>query len=144
MEPGSTSPFGGGIVVTDRRWHRHVPNLMRLVEQAMRVAGCNADIVLTDDRTIKRLNARDRQRNKPTNVLTYDYPPEILLGYGVVSREARLEGKTLTAHLLHLLVHGALHLHGYDHQHAGDANRMEREEAWLLACLKQPNPWKNR
>ncbi len=65
------SPFGGGLVVTERRWHAHVRDIPRLVARAMREAGCGADVVLTDDRTIKQLNARDRGKNKPTNVLTY-------------------------------------------------------------------------
>jgi probable rRNA maturation factor len=110
----------------------------------MRIAGCDADVVLTDDRTVKRLNARDRNQNKPTNVLTYEQPAEILLAFGVVQREAAVEKKTMAAHLAHLLIHGALHLQGFDHHHAGEARRMESEEAKLLARLGIANPWKNR
>ena len=93
MDPGSifAPGFGGAITITDRRWRVHVRNISTVVERAMRAAKCHADVVLTDDRTIKRLNARDRARNKPTNVLTYEQPPEILLGVGVVLREARAE-----------------------------------------------------
>jgi probable rRNA maturation factor len=108
----------------------------------MRVAGCNADVVLTDDRTIKRLNGRDRGRDKPTNVLTYEQPPEILLGLGVIVREARAGRKTVGAHLSHLLIHGALHLAGHHHHHAGAARRMEATETRLLARLGVRNPWK--
>jgi probable rRNA maturation factor len=50
----------------------------------------------------------------------------------------------MAAHLTHLLIHGALHLHGFDHHHAGDARRMESEEARLLSRLGVANPWKNR
>ena len=110
----------------------------------MGAAACDADVVLTDDRTIKRLNARDRGRNKPTNVLTYGQPPEILLGLGVVRDEAGAAGRTVAAHLSHLLIHGALHLAGHDHHHAGQARTMEREETRLLARLQLPNPWKNQ
>ncbi len=144
MEPGSTGPFGGGMIVTERRWRAHVRRLNATVARAMAAAGCDADVVLTDDRTIKQLNARDRGQNKPTNVLTYEAPPEILLGFGTVRREAAREGKTVAAHLVHLLVHGALHLQGFEHDGAGDARRMEGREAQLLAKLKVPNPWKNR
>ena len=144
MEPGSTSPFGGGLVITERRWHAHVRDIPRLVARAMREAGCDADVVLTDDRTIKELNARDRGKNKPTNVLTYEQPAEILLGLGVVRREALAAGKSVAAHLAHLLIHGALHLQGHDHHHVGDARRMEAEEAKMLARLGVANPWKNR
>jgi probable rRNA maturation factor len=145
MEPGSiyAPGLGGAITITDRRWRVHVRNISTVVERAMRAAKCHADVVLTDDRTIKRLNARDRARNKPTNVLTYEQPPEILLGLGVVLREARAEQKTVTAHLSHLLIHGALHLAGHDHHAAGQARRMETTETRLLARLGIRNPWKS-
>ena len=135
---------GGEIFVADRRWHAHVRNLRQVVTRAMRAASCNASVVLTDDRTVQKLNARDRGQNKPTNVLTYEHPAEILLALGVVLREAKAAEKTVAAHLSHLLVHGALHLDGYDHHHAGDARRMEGEEAWLLARIGVANPWKNQ
>jgi probable rRNA maturation factor len=131
-------------MVTDRRWRVYVRDVSRLVARTMQAADCEADVVLTDDATVKRLNFRDRGKNKPTNVLTYEQPPEILLAFGVVRREAMREGKSIAAHLTHLLVHGALHLHGFDHHHAGEARRMEGEEARLLARLKVANPWKNR
>ncbi len=108
----------------------------------MDVARCDASVVLTDDRTIRRLNFRDRGKNKPTNVLTYESPAEILLGFGTVWREARTGGRSVAAHMAHLLVHGALHIAGYEHDHVGDARRMEAREAWLLARLGVKNPWK--
>jgi len=145
MEPGSTSPFGGSeIVITDRRWRRHVPGVVRRVERALAEAGCEASVVLTDDRTVKRLNHRDRGKNKPTNVLTYEMPPEMLLAFGVVAREAAHEGKSIAAHLTHLVIHGALHLHGFDHHHPGEAREMEAAETRLLSRLGVANPWKNR
>jgi probable rRNA maturation factor len=145
MEPrSSTAPgFGGALTVTDRRWHVYVRDVAALVRRAMAAAGCEAGVVLTDDRTIQKLNARDRRKNKPTNVLTYEIPPEILLGFGVVRREAAAAGKPVAAHLAHLLIHGALHLAGYDHDEAGAAREMEREETRLLARIKIANPWKH-
>jgi probable rRNA maturation factor len=77
-------------------------------------------------------------------VLTYESPPEILMGFGIVWREARGGGKSVASHLAHLLVHGALHIAGYDHDHVGVARRMEAREAWLLARVGVRNPWKNR
>ncbi|WP_298281494.1 rRNA maturation RNase YbeY [Acidocella sp.] len=145
MEPGSSSPFGGvEIVITERLWRRFVPDAVRRVERALAAAECAASVALTDDRTIKRLNHRDRGKNKPTNVLTYERPPEILLAFGVVAREARKEHRSIASHLTHLIVHGALHLHGFDHHHPGQAREMEGEEARILARLGVPNPWKNR
>ncbi len=143
--PSSRAPsFGGDLLITDRLWRVYVPNLQTRVQRAMDVAQCDAGVVLTDDRTIRRLNFRDRGKNRPTNVLTYESPPEILLAFGTVLREARAAGRSVAAHLTHLLIHGALHLAGYDHHHAGDARRMEAEEARLLSRLNIKNPWKNR
>lgn len=144
MEPGPSRPFGGEIVIIDRRWRANVPDVERKIARAMQVADCAADVVLTDDRTVRRLNCQDRGRNKPTNVLTYENPAEILLAFGVVRREAAEAGRSVAAHLAHLLIHGALHLQGFDHHHAGDARRMEGREAKLLARLRIANPWKNR
>ncbi len=143
-EPGSRYPFGGEIIITERLWRFYIRDVAKLVARVMRAAGCTADVVLTDDLTVQRLNRRDRRRNKPTNVLTYEQPPEILLAFGVVRFEAMAAQKPLAAHLAHLLVHGALHLQGFDHQHAGQARRMEGQETKLLARLGVPNPWKNR
>ena len=148
MEPDSTippgTPPGGEITITEPRWHRFVPNLARIVTRAMDLTGCPANVILTDDLTLRRLNARDRGRNKPTNVLTYEYPPEILLALGTVRREAAAEQKSVADHLSHLLVHGSLHLAGYDHDHPGDARRMEQAETRLLSVLKIRNPWKHK
>jgi probable rRNA maturation factor len=110
----------------------------------MGAAGSTADVVLTDDVTVQRLNFRDRGRNKPTNVLTYEHPAEVILAFGVVRREAIEAGRSMAAHLAHLLIHGALHLQGFDHHHAGEARRMEAAEARLLARIGVANPWKNR
>jgi probable rRNA maturation factor len=144
MEPGSSSPFGGGVFVEDRRWRFYVRDVPGVVARALAVAGCEADVVLTDDRTVRRLNGRDRGKNKPTNVLTYEHPPEIILALGVVRREAVRERKSVAAHLTHLLIHGALHLQGFDHHHPGEAREMESEETKLLARLRVANPWKTR
>lgn len=144
-DPESTFPPGGfEIVITDRRWRAFVPDATRRVSRALYASGCAASVALTDDKTVKRLNFRDRGKNKPTNVLTYEQPPEILLAFGVVAREAHRERKTIGNHLSHLIVHGALHLHGYDHHHPGEAREMEAEETRILARLGIPNPWKHR
>lgn len=104
-------------------------------------------MVLASDRTVQRLNARDRGRNKPTNVLTYDPPApglqgQIILALGTVRREAVALGRRPADHLAHLVVHGVLHLAGEDHHRAGDARRMEMREARMLHRLHVPNPWK--
>ena len=69
-------------------------------------------------------------------------PGELVLALGIVRREAAAAGRRPAHHLAHLVVHGCLHLLGYDHEHAGDAREMELEEARLLSRIKVPNPWR--
>jgi len=131
----------------DPTWHRFVPRLVMRVTRAVRVAGIAAQkgvsVVLADDRLVRDLNARHRGRNKPTNVLTYELPaPELILALGVVRREAAAADKRVSHHLAHLVLHGVLHLLGYEHDHPGEARRMEMAEARLLHRIGVPNPWK--
>jgi probable rRNA maturation factor len=130
------------ITIADPLWRRYIKAPERIIARALALTRTEASVILTDDATVKRLNARDRQRNKPTNVLTYEHPPEIILALGVVLRESRAAGKRPAHHLAHLVVHGALHLAGHDHGEAGEARRMERLESRLLSRLRVPNPWK--
>ena len=136
------------VIVIDPAWRKFVPRVVALVSRAAQVAGLAAasgvSVVLADDRLVRGLNARHRGRNKPTNVLTYEHPaPELVLALGVIRREAAAAGRRLPHHLAHLVVHGALHLLGFDHDHPGDARRMEMAESRLLHRLGVPNPWKS-
>lgn len=151
MDPAASScPAQAGIqeqlsvIVAEPAWRRLVPCAEAVAMRAARAAGNgNAAIVLAADRTVRRLNARHRGRDRPTNVLTYLEPaPEIVLALGVIRREAALAGRRPAHHLAHLVVHGILHLAGHDHHHAGDARRMELAEARILHRLRVPNPWK--
>jgi len=111
--------------------------------RAARAAGAHGSVVLAADRTVQRLNARHRGRNRPTNVLTYTAPAhEMVLALGVIRREAAAAGRRPAHHLAHLVVHGALHMAGHDHHHPGEARRMELAEARILHRLGVPNPWK--
>ncbi|HVO89313.1 MAG TPA: rRNA maturation RNase YbeY [Casimicrobiaceae bacterium] len=102
---------------------------------------------LVGTREGRTLNSRYRGKDTPTNVLTFVYDDgvsllgDIVICTPVVRREARTQGKTLRAHLAHLIVHGMLHLQGYDHQRAAEARRMERREIALLASLGIPDPY---
>lgn len=116
-------------------------------------AECELSVVFTDDRGIRQLNARWRGKDKPTNVLSFPafpvergapLPPmlgDIVIAYETVEREARDEGKPFDAHLLHLVVHGFLHLLGYDHEGEAEAEEMERLERRILAALAIPDPY---
>lgn len=136
---------GTEILIEDTGWRRLVPRAEQLAARAAALAGGVGEpvgsVLLTSDRSLRRLNARHRGRNKPTNVLTFA-EGDLALALGVVRREARAAGRRPAHHLAHLVVHGALHLHGADHHRAGDARRMEMQEARLLKRLGVPNPWK--
>jgi probable rRNA maturation factor len=155
MDPSpSPSPAVAGIrasptvIVAESAWRRAVHGAAVVAARAAQAARAgDATVVLTTDRAVRRLNARDRGRDKPTNVLTYaslapGLPGEIILALGQVRREAAAASRRPAHHLAHLVVHGALHLAGYDHHHAGDARRMELAEARILHRLRVPNPWK--
>ena len=148
MDPDSSrSPAGAGagfnVIVDDAGWRRLVPGVERVAARAARAAGAATTVLLASDNTVKRLNARHRGRNKPTNVLTFE-GGDIVLALGVVRREARAQGRRAADHLAHLVVHGALHLQGHGHEQPGAARRMEMAEARLLHRIGVPNPWAAR
>ena len=118
---------------TLRRWARAA--LERDLAVTLRFVGA---------REGRALNARYRGRDYATNVLTFVYDDVAPLGRrhravrAGVAREARAQGKTLRAHCAHLIVHGMLHLQGYDHERDADADAMEARETALLARLGYP------
>ena len=131
------------VVVADAAWRRLVPHADAIVRRAAAATGGAVTVVLDSDRAVRRLNARHRGIDRPTNVLTFD-GGDVILALGTVRREAMAERKRPAHHLAHLIVHAGLHLQGHDHHHPGDARRMEMAEARLLARLRVPNPWRNR
>jgi probable rRNA maturation factor len=110
-------------------------------------------LVFTDDAHIRSLNAGWRDKDKPTNVLSFPaFPPkrgaslppmlgDIILASQTISREAALEEKPFEHHLTHLIVHGLLHLLGYDHETEIEAQEMEAAERRVLARLAIPDPY---
>jgi len=86
---------------------------------------------IVGEREARALNRAFRKRDYATNVLTFD-TGDIVLCHPVIRREARAQGKSLAAHYAHLLVHGCLHLRGYDHEKKRDAARMEAREIRIL------------
>jgi len=94
----------------------------------------------------RRLNRDYRGRDAPTNVLTFGYGRsplrgDVVLCGPVIAREAREQNKTLAAHFAHLVVHGVLHLRGFDHDRASRASRMEGAERRILDGLGYANPY---
>jgi probable rRNA maturation factor len=95
----------------------------------------------------RNLNRSFRGKDYATNVLTFvmrDSPPyegDVVLCAPVIAREARQQGKRLLAHYAHLVVHGVLHLQGYDHESNADARIMETRESRIVTELGYPDPY---
>ncbi len=119
---------------------------------------CEVTVVLTDDEAMQAINRQHRDQDKPTNVLSFpalipeqlselDGSRPFLLGdlvfaYETVLKEAELGKISLQNHMCHLIVHGFLHLLGYDHEYDSDAEAMETLETNILARLGIANPYR--
>ena len=143
------------IEIEDAAWTAALPDaetLVRIAAQAtLDAEGATPEgvtVLLTDDEAVRELNARFREQDKPTNVLSFPAPtnPEHFLGdvalaYGVCAHEAAEQGKPLAHHVQHLVAHGVLHLLGYDHIGDDEAEAMEGLERIVLAGLGVPDPY---
>ena len=104
-------------------------------------------VLFADDAALEALNRQWRGKDKPTNVLSFPAPDgagtlgDIAIAYDTVAREAQEQGKTVADHATHLLVHGLLHLLGYDHEADDEAAEMEGLERDILARLDVPDPY---
>jgi probable rRNA maturation factor len=121
--------------------------VMRWLRHALADDG-EITVRIVDAEEGRSLNRDYRQKDYATNVLTFDYAREpvvqadLVLCAPVVAREAAEQGKTLQQHYAHLLVHGALHAQGWDHETSeADAEEMEAYEIEILAGLGFPNPY---
>lgn len=140
------------IEVEAEAWTGALPETEAVVDKAAKAAmgAVQGDIVvlLTDDESVRELNARFRDKDRPTNVLSFPAPEnaaphlgDIVLAYGVCAAEAEAQSKTLADHLSHLVVHGVLHLLGRDHEDDGEAEEMEAEEREILAQIGVADPY---
>jgi probable rRNA maturation factor len=143
------------IEIEDEAWAVAAPQAEDLVEAAVVATlgqidfdGGGVTVLLTDDASVRDLNARFRGKDYATNVLSFPAPqnPEghlgdIALAFGVCAREATEQGKPLAHHLQHLVAHGVLHLVGYDHEIDAEAEHMEGLERVILAGLGVPDPY---
>lgn len=154
------------ITVDNPAWASAVPDAeavaQRAATEALIVApagpddakACELGITLTDDRRVAALNRDWRGQDRPTNVLSFPIgdpggPGPRLLGDVVVAletllAEAKAAAKTPAAHLSHLVVHGVLHLIGYDHEVSADAEAMEALEREVLARLGIGDPYREQ
>jgi probable rRNA maturation factor len=149
-------------------WRRQLPEVEALCAAAARAALVAAgaatapaelSLVLADDTLVRTLNQRWRGQDKPTNVLSFAAEEgsapavpaplprllgDVVLAYETVAAEAVAQGKPLADHLRHLVVHGVLHLVGFDHMEDEEAERMEALETRILAGLGVPDPYRER
>lgn len=112
--------------------------------------GCELSVNFCGDAEIQELNAQWRGKDKPTNVLSFPTPGalaarpllgDIVIAYETVAREAGEQDKTLRDHTAHMVVHGFLHLIGYDHETAAEAEAMEALERRIAAGLGIRDPY---
>lgn len=111
---------------------------------------CELSVTFCDDAAIQALNAAWRGKNQPTNVLSFPTPGalahkpllgDVIVAYETVVKEAQEQGKPLRAHAAHMVTHGFLHLIGYDHETADEAERMEALERKIALALGFPDPY---
>ena len=130
----------------------------RAVEAALAEAGrpyksdAELAVILSDDSRVKTLNDIWRGKDRPTNVLSFpaaegaeiataELLGDVVLAFETIAEEAKAGGKTLDAHLAHLVVHGTLHLFGFDHIEDGEAEAMENAERAALRRLGIADPY---
>ncbi len=123
-------------------------HLVRRWLQAALAAPAELTVRIVDAAEGLALNQSFRSQDHATNVLTFDYErapvvvADLVLCAPVVAQEARAQGLTLQAHYAHLLVHGALHAQGFDHQTGAEAAAMEARETALLQGLGFADPYR--
>ena len=145
------------ISVDDGDWTA-VPNLRKLARRAISAAindnKVSLSLLFTSDAKILEINRHWRGKATATNVLSFPVSAEtpvpageprplgdIALAFGVISREAVEQTTPIAHHVTHLIVHGALHLLGYDHETDSEAEAMEAREIMILAGLGIENPY---
>ncbi len=141
------------VEIEDSSWSQVDPAIEQIVQRTVTTALADAHrgevtVLLTDDEALADLNIRFREKAGSTNVLSFPaaltakpHLGDLALAYGVCAREAAEQGKSLLAHLQHLVAHGALHLVGFDHQTDAEAEVMEAREREILTRLGLPDPY---
>ncbi len=150
------------ISVLSSDWSEALPGFEEICRQAADAALAAGDLeadaaelslVLGDDHLLRQLNRDWRGIDKPTNVLSFpsgDTPPpgaplllgDVILAFETMKGEAAAQDKTLGDHLSHLVIHGVLHLLGFDHEEAAEAEAMEALETRILSGLGIADPYR--
>jgi probable rRNA maturation factor len=154
MTGSDAAAVGVEVEVEAPTWAEALPDVEAIARRAASAALGSAGrrgvvVLLTDDETVRDLNARFRGKDAPTNVLAFPAPAgpdahlgDIALAFGVCAREAGEQDKPLADHLRHLVIHGVLHLLGYDHVTDAQAEAMESLERRTLAGIGVPDPYR--
>jgi len=140
------------IEIDEAAWTEALPDAASLARVAASAAclgrAGTIAILLTGDERVRDLNARFLGKDAATNVLAFPASPgaqnhlgDVALAFGVCAREAARRAKPLADHLRHLVIHGVLHLLGYDHGAEDQADAMEGVERDLLAALGVADPY---
>jgi probable rRNA maturation factor len=139
------------VMITSPAWREAIPEAEILVREAASATDGvgEATVLLGDDAFVRDLNARFRGKDYATNVLSFPAGPnplghlgDIALAFGVCESESRAQGKPLRDHLRHLVVHGLLHLLGYDHEDEAEGDVMEALERSILGGMGVPDPYR--
>lgn len=148
------------VIINDSRWET-VPDLSDIIKKSIHgVNNCFDDadfcpssvtLTLTNDAEIQRLNKDFREKDKPTNVLSFPdgdidehgriHIGDIAMSYETMEAEAKSEQIPLEHHITHLTIHGLLHLYGYDHIEEEEAEEMESLEIEILEDMGIKNPY---
>ncbi len=132
----------------NKNWKKYKIDFEKIANAAVPAVYKDSEVSITlvDDKEIHRLNKQYRGMDKPTNVLSFELGDDVLLGdifisLDTVKREAKEAGISVEEHTAHMIVHGMLHLQGYDHIKDGEAKVMEGKEIKIMKTLGYKNPY---
>ncbi len=146
-------------IINDERWRAAIGEPESLAMACLHavsarepaVAGAGIAVLLTDDAALRDLNRRFRGFDKPTNVLAFPaaddgsrFLGDLAIAYETCVAEAGTRGVPPVEHAAHLIVHGVLHLVGYDHQDDTEATQMEALESEIMAAMGYADPHADR
>ena len=136
------------VNIENKNWKKYKIDFEKIANAAVSAVYKDSEVSITlvDDKQIHKLNKKYRGINKPTNVLSFELGDNVLLGdifisLDTVRREAKDAGISVEEHTAHMVVHGVLHLQGYDHLTDDQANIMENKEIKILKKLGYKNPY---
>lgn len=138
------------VVTKNKKWVGKEKLVERLAKKLISLVKSDAQelaISLVSDRQMKKINLQFRDKNKPTNVLSFPafdrlFLGDIVIAYETLEREAKEQKKKFNDHLTHLILHSILHLLGHDHEEEKMAQKMEKLEIKILKQLDIENPYK--